>query len=349
MDNLNNTSGTFFDWNLFRRDVRRDVRDCALFLFFFYAIYALAAIITMVVVMASGEAFQNLLSGQGGLADLYSSGGLSGEGLAGAGEDLTDAVTDIMGDVAGPMSIVGIIAGSCVFFILRKRRFITDLAKPAFETMTPKIFIILIMATQAIQLVYSLIVALIDQLLPKGTSLLENYGTAMESLITPVGIVYIVLVGPIFEELIFRGAVLGTLRKYGDNFAILFSSILFGFYHAIFLQIPFGFVMGLLFGYVACRWSLRPAIVLHIIVNGLSVLLTVTNNEGFTTAGGIAMIACTILTVIFAIICRKTLVMRVRAGAAYYPRTYRNGFSSIAFWLFIISMAVFGLVQMLAL
>ena len=322
----NNRNLQIFDWKLFRRDVRRDVRNSALFMFFFYAIYLIAAVITMVVVMLRDTSV---------VANLFS-------------EEITESVEGLMDGAVGPMSIVAIAAGSCVFFLLRKKRFITDLAMPSAEPLTPKIFIILVLATQAIQLVYAVIITIIDEVLPEGLSLSESYGDAMDSLYTPLGILYIVILGPIFEELIFRGAVMGNLRRYGDNFAILFSSILFGFYHAIVLQIPFGFVVGLLLGYAASRWSLRVSIALHIIVNGLSVLMTLTDNEDFATMGGLLMFVCTALTVIFAIKWRDVLKARVRAGAAYYPGTYKYGFSSIAFWLFIACMTIFGLVQMTA-
>ena len=321
-----------FDRELFRRDVRRDVRNCALFLFFFYAVYLLATIIMMaVVVLSDPAAMAGILSG-----DLSNINNL----------DLTESVTDAMAGAGGLLSIVAITTGSCVFFILRKRRFITDLAMPAAEPMTPKIFVVLVLATQAIQLVYGLIVMLIDKLLPEGMSLMENYGDAMEGLSTPTGIVYIVLIGPIFEELIFRGAVMGSLRRYGDNFAILISSLFFGFYHMVLLQIPFGFLMGLLLGYAAARWSLRTSIILHIIVNGLSVLLNETGNEDYATVGGVAMILCTISAFVLLIRWRDVFKARVRSGAAYYPGTYANGFSSVALWIFLAVMAAAGGVMM---
>lgn len=74
------------------------------------------------------------------------------------------------------------------------------------------------------------------------------------------------------EEILFRGAVLGTLRKYGDTFAVLVSSFLFGLFHGNFVQFPFAFVVG-----IACSWavvytnSMLPAIMIHAANNALSV------------------------------------------------------------------------------
>ena len=310
MNNINNmshmrTTGFIYDWALFRRDVRRDVRNCALYMFFFYGVYLTVAIVA-----------DDLLSGYPDIYDL------------------------------GILSIASIVVGSLVFLIPRKRRFFTDIALPATERMTPKIFIVLIVVTQAIQLIYGIVMGVVDTLLPEGISILESYAEAFEEMVTPLSILYVVIVGPIFEELIFRGAVMGQLRKYGDNFAILFSSLFFGFYHAIIMQIPFAFVLGLLLGYAAARWSLRASIALHIIVNGFATLFVDSDNAELAIVGVLVMIVCVILAFVFLAIWNSTLKLRIRGSAAFYPHTYANGFSSVAFWLFIIVMTAFGVAQM---
>jgi len=320
-----------YDWKLFNRDVRRDVRNCVLFLF----LYLIANVI-VILIMSVGTLDSSFFSDPDLLDKIANS----------EGQEITDAIAEATEDSVGLMSIVAVVVSSLVFFLLRKKRFITDLAAPMAEPLTPKIFMILLLATQAIQLVFGMLIMLIDELLPEGVSLTESYGAAMDELMTPTGLLYVILIGPVFEELIFRGAILGNLRRFGDNFAIIISSLLFGFYHGIILQIPFAFIVGLLFGYVAVRWSLRISIVLHIAVNGLSTLMADTGNDDIATAGGLALIACTVLTVIFAIKWRKILKARINAGAAYYERTYKYGFSSIAFWIFIIIMTGVGLLQL---
>ena len=329
--------GVIYDWGLFKSDVRNDVRNCALFLFLFFAVYMIAAAVylsvTTMTQALSDPDLTNLLAP-----------GFSGEtGSEGVMTYLDDPMANID---AGLMSIICIAAGSCVFFILRKGRFITDLALPSAEPMTPRIFIILVVITQCVQLVYSLIILLIDTLLPEGLSLEEDYASAMDSLFTPIGLLYIILLGPIFEELIFRGAIMGSLRRFGDNFAILLSSILFGFYHMQILQIPFGFVMGLLLGYVAVRWSLRASIALHIVVNGLSTLFSDIAGESLLGLVGLFMIACTVATAIMLIKWRKAFRIRVNTGTAYFPKTYAYGFSSIAYWVFVAVTGAIGFVLM---
>jgi hypothetical protein len=102
--------------------------------------------------------------------------------------------------------------------------------------------------------------------------------------------------------------------------------------------------MGLVLGYACTRWSLRTSIALHIISNGLSVLISM---EALAVPGGLGLIFCAILTVIFLVVFRRQFVQRVRLGAPYYGRvTYANGFQSIAFWLFAAVMLTFAISQL---
>ena len=327
--------GIIYDQKLFRRDVRRDVRNCVLFLLLFYAVNIVASGIIQSIYMFTNPEF---------LSSMMNA--IMGDPMDAFNTTMAAAMSVLDGNVLGLMSIVGMVAGGCVFFILRKKRFFTDVTKPAAEPLTVKIFIILVVISQGFQGVYSLFITLVDSLLPETMSILESYAAVMENLFNPVGYLYVVLIGPIFEELIFRGAVQGTLRRFGENFAIIFSALLFGFYHMLILQIPFGFILGLLLGYVASRWSLRAAIALHIVINGLSVLLSFIEQETIANGIMVIMLACAAAVVIMGIHWRDALKARVRQGEAYYENTYVYGFSSIAFWVFAVIMAAIGFFQM---
>lgn len=96
--------------------------------------------------------------------------------------------------------------------------------------------------------------------------------------------VAIAIVPPIIEEFIFRGAILGTLRKHGDAFAIIVSAVLFGFMHANFTQTPVTFLTGLILGYLTVKTnSIIPAIILHFVNNAWAatsdILMNVIPNE----------------------------------------------------------------------
>lgn len=82
------------------------------------------------------------------------------------------------------------------------------------------------------------------------------------------------VVPALVEEFAMRGAVLGSLKKYGDGFAILVSSILFALMHGNLVQIPFAFIVGLGIGYAVVKTgSVWTGVVIHFINNFVSILL----------------------------------------------------------------------------
>lgn len=94
-----------------------------------------------------------------------------------------------------------------------------------------------------------------------------------------MGIYFVCLciAAPILEEIIFRGYVLRSLQNYGNVFAILVSSILFGLYHGNLFQALPTAAFGIVLAYVAIRSnSLIPSICIHALNNlvaSLNVLL----------------------------------------------------------------------------
>lgn len=78
---------------------------------------------------------------------------------------------------------------------------------------------------------------------------------------------YASVLAPVWEEVLFRGYVLRTLRPFGKRFAILTSAILFGLFHGNLLQTPYALVMGLVLGYVTVEYSIGWAVLLHMFNN----------------------------------------------------------------------------------
>jgi membrane protease YdiL (CAAX protease family) len=87
----------------------------------------------------------------------------------------------------------------------------------------------------------------------------------------PLVLTYVVLVGPVCEELIFRGVLLrGFLENYRARVAILLSSLLFAFFHLNPWQAVSGFLLGCLLGWFVERTgSILPAIAGHVMCNGI--------------------------------------------------------------------------------
>jgi membrane protease YdiL (CAAX protease family) len=90
------------------------------------------------------------------------------------------------------------------------------------------------------------------------------------------GIVMITVIGPVFEEILFRGAITRILLKqYSPAKAIVISALLFGFIHGNPVQIIGAGCIGLLLAWVYYKTaSLIPCIIIHIINNGSSVFLS---------------------------------------------------------------------------
>ena len=84
-----------------------------------------------------------------------------------------------------------------------------------------------------------------------------------------------VVVPALVEEFALRGIVLGSLRKFGDGFAILVSAIIFVLMHGNFEQIPFAFIIGIILGFIAVKSdSILIPMAIHGFNNFISVAFT---------------------------------------------------------------------------
>lgn len=135
----------------------------------------------------------------------------------------------------------------------------------------------------------------------------------------PLGIISIVVMAPLVEELLFRGAIQGHLmRKWKMPYlGIVVSSLIFGVVHGNPAQIPFAFVVGMALGWMYyLTGSLIPGMLMHFINNGSSVLLYVLSGDPDATmisslgeTGSLALaVAGIILTVVCIFIIRRKLV-----------------------------------------
>ena len=83
------------------------------------------------------------------------------------------------------------------------------------------------------------------------------------------------IVPALVEEFACRGIVLGMLKKYGEGFAIISSSIIFGVMHGNFEQIPFATLVGFILGYIYVKTkSIWVCVAVHCINNAISVIFT---------------------------------------------------------------------------
>ena len=91
-----------------------------------------------------------------------------------------------------------------------------------------------------------------------------------------MGVLAIALLGPVLEEMLFRGGVTEELlKRFSAGKAILYSALIFGIFHLNPAQIVPACFVGLLLGWLYYKTrSLTPCIIVHIMNNGLSVALS---------------------------------------------------------------------------
>lgn len=84
------------------------------------------------------------------------------------------------------------------------------------------------------------------------------------------------IVPALVEEMALRGVVMQPLRRYGDMFAIVCSSLIFGFMHCNLTQIPFAVMAGIAIGYAdVATDSLWTGVIIHFLNNGFSTLVSI--------------------------------------------------------------------------
>ena len=130
-------------------------------------------------------------------------------------------------------------------------------ALPA-QKVSPDIWIALFFLGSALALMSNLPVNWlgdwISSFLPQTESSPSVSGYAVATPVSFVlSLVRTIVLPAFFEEFIFRGILLGQLRRYGDGLAVVLSAFLFGIFHGNLRQIPFAFLVGLALGYIVVR------------------------------------------------------------------------------------------------
>lgn len=168
-------------------------------------------------------------------------------------------------------------------------------------------------------------------------------------------VISLVVAPAIFEELMFRGVVLQSLRQFGDGFALAMSSILFAMLHGNLVQGPNTLLLGFIIGYFVLRTgSLLTGMLVHLINNGLTVAYTYLElnlSYNQTLILDYAMIAAYILLGVVSLV---YLIFRhgglFQLAASDYPipapKRYGTFFLSISMLFFIALTAVLIVINM---
>lgn len=102
----------------------------------------------------------------------------------------------------------------------------------------------------------------------------------------------------IIEEFALRSVTMQPLRKYGDIWAIVMTALVFGLMHRNAVQGIFAFIAGVVFGYITVATnSIWPAVIVHALNNGFSVLLNVLMEINEETANNVYALIMSIVLV----------------------------------------------------
>ena len=144
----------------------------------------------------------------------------------------------------------------------------------------------------------------IPQAMEEYAELIEASGLASDALIT---IVYGIILGPILEELCFRGVTYGLLEKAGvkPGVAIAVSAVLFGAMHLIIVQVLYAAFLGLILGYMRYKYrSIKITVLTHILFNlmgtygGLLLQDYIVGDAITLICGGVGMIVVVIALIL---------------------------------------------------
>ena len=158
--------------------------------------------------------------------------------------------------------------GYLILRLWKKKAFWRDQVWAKGSPMSVETLLFLICLGLGIQFTNSILVTIMESILNKvGLSLLQTIESASGQSDSFSMFLYASFLAPISEELLFRGFIQRTLMPYGKKFAILGSAFLFGLFHGNLVQIPYAFLTGLLWGYVAAEYSIAWTMVLHMFNN----------------------------------------------------------------------------------
>jgi uncharacterized protein len=194
--------------------------------------------------------------------------------LAANGELNPDVITDGIKEIlnADVMLAISILTASVcilVFGIWFKRSNKREESNNKKRLFTLKNISSMLLLAAGLQFGISILLNVIAMIKPDW---FNTYGEIMEQLgmgNSILSLIYIALIAPISEELIFRGVVFGYSRKFLPIVAAnILQALLFGAYHLNLVQGLYAFVLGMFLGIIRMKFNtLYASILLHMLIN----------------------------------------------------------------------------------
>ncbi|MBE6853729.1 MAG: CPBP family intramembrane metalloprotease [Ruminococcus sp.] len=178
-----------------------------------------------------------------------------------------EVLTEII-DFSGTYMIVGALVGLVFLYLVFCK---SDIPKAIFRSekkMKPACFAAIACVFFSGQLIFQGMDVLVELGLNRfGLTAQSSIESATVTSTTVSMFIYAGIIGPIAEELVFRGFTMRCLEKHGKALAVVVSSLLFGVTHGNLPQAMYAFFVGLVLGYAAIEYSIIWSIALHILNN----------------------------------------------------------------------------------
>ncbi|NEG55897.1 CPBP family intramembrane metalloprotease [Bifidobacterium sp. SMA15] len=284
-----------------------------------------------------------------------------------AGGSMGASADDISNRWAGVLSLVSVISAFGFMLLMRHRDILTrefwlggrhvntygepnqlgTVSQYGGRRMTPLwclVFIVLAMGVQGVIILVQMAFSM------AGVSLVSPSSDSInESAITVSMWLYIGLVGPICEEVVFRGVLMKELKPLGRNFAIFTSALAFGLFHDDVVQGVFAFLLGLVLGFIAMEYSLFWSIALHIFNN--AILSGVVDGLAGRFLGDTGYMVYTVALSLIGVVGSIIVFACYGRGLSQYRRVNRSGpdtyfgWTSWAFIVFVVVNALFAIIS----
>lgn len=176
-------------------------------------------------------------------------------------EILTKSFTIYLSDV-NTLMVFGLL-----YFALKKEK--SSKMYPT-DTMNCKKFLTLICVSLSIMFVGSLVSNVIASFIGgvSGSEIENPVNTIIEEYDILQIMISVVIIAPIFEELLFRKLLIDKLSGYGSAFCMVFSGLSFGLFHANLYQMLYATLLGMLLAYIYMVYSkVSYVIILHSVIN----------------------------------------------------------------------------------
>lgn len=149
-------------------------------------------------------------------------------------------------------------------------------------------------------------------------------------------ILYVAVLPALLEEFAIRGVVMQPLRRYGDGFAIIASSLIFALMHGNWVQAPFAFIAGIGIGYtVVLSGSMWTGIIIHLVNNLFSATMSILQSAVSENVYDAVVLISSAAIAMFGLICVAVFVFSHEK--LYVPNFCHSTYTGINFLRFIFS------------